>query len=104
MERYRPYYAQDADGVHFQVNVDVFVQAYVSQTVLHIAYGSSEPRAQCPATYLEHRGTSTARCGDVFHAFGPETVLVRQQRLSCTGPRRRSVLYLAVDRNKSVRP
>ena len=56
MERYEPYYAQDTDGVHFQVNVDgVFVQAYVSRTILHIAYGSSEPRAQCLATYLEHR-------------------------------------------------
>ena len=71
MERYEPYYAQDTDGVHFQVNVDgVFVQAYVSRTILHIAYGSSEPRAQCLATYLEHREDIDLRIEPIAKAVG----------------------------------
>jgi hypothetical protein len=82
MDRYDPYYAQDTDGVHFQVNVDgVFVQAYVSRTILHIAYGSSEPRAQCLATYLEHREDIDSAVRRRVHAIGPETVLVRQHEI-----------------------
>lgn len=82
MDRYDPYYAQDTDGVHFQVNVyGVFVQAYVSRTILHIAYGSSEPRAQCLATYLKHREDVDAAVRRRVHAFGPETVLVRQHEI-----------------------
>lgn len=82
MDRYDPYYAQDTDGVHFQVNVyGVFVQAYVSRTILHIAYGSSEPRAQCLATYLEHCEDIVRAVRRRVHAFGPETVLVRRHEI-----------------------
>lgn len=82
MNRFDPYYAEDTDGVHFEVEVEgQWVLAYVGRKILHQAYGPIESKAQCLATYLEHRARIEAAARRRVLADGQETVLLRRQEI-----------------------
>lgn len=82
MDRYDPYYAQDTDGVHFAVDVDgQFVQAYISRSVLGLAYGATAPGQDCLDAYVAHCGVIDAAVRRRVRLCGPETVIVQPEEL-----------------------
>lgn len=82
MNRFDPYYAEDTDGVHFEVEVEGhWVLGYVGRKTLHQVYGPIESQAQCLATYLEHRAEIDAAARRRVLADGPESVLLRRDEI-----------------------
>ncbi len=78
MDRFEPYFADDTDGVHFQVCIDgQFVQAYVARAVLEQVFGISARGRDCVDVYLRHRAAIDAAVMRRVRVEGPETVLVR---------------------------
>ncbi|MBL8343845.1 MAG: DUF1488 family protein [Rubrivivax sp.] len=78
MQRYEPYYAEDTNGVHFEVCVDGLpVQAYVAGAVLAGAYGPMAPGSECVSAYLAHRTLIDAVVVRRVHAEGRDTILLR---------------------------
>lgn len=78
MDRYEPYYAEDTDGVHFQVLVGgTHVQAYVSRLLLTRCCGTCVAPAACVAVYLENRRSIDAAVERRVMRDGPETVVLK---------------------------
>lgn len=88
MERYEPYYADDTDGVHFQVCVDgCYVQAHVGRTVLARRYGVVIDTPGCVAAYLAHKTELDEAVVRRVRLEGPETVVLQLAELvDAAGP------------------
>lgn len=83
MQRTEPYYAEDTNGVHFEVRVGGLpVQAYVAATVLAAAFGPMAPGSDCVCAYLAHRDLIDAVVVRRVHAEGRETILLRAADLA----------------------
>lgn len=73
-----PYYADDTEGVHFEVRVgNAYVQAYISHRALSQLCGLLAPGDDCVAAYVSNREAIDAAVNRRVRTKGPETVLVQ---------------------------
>lgn len=88
MQRHRPYFAKDTDGVHFQVAVDgAPVWAHVGRDVLIRRYGT--PSAAQPdwvALYLDHQKELDACVSRLAGRDAGDIVIVRFTDLATDQP------------------
>lgn len=56
MKRYAPYYADDTDGVHFEVKFEgSYIQAHLSRSVMAVHYRLDPNFRDWVAVYLAHK-------------------------------------------------
>ena len=77
---FEPYYADDTDGVQFQVCLHgAHVSAYVACKLLASCYG---PADDCLAMFHQHREEIDSAALRRVKVEGPETVILRAKDLS----------------------
>ena len=82
MMEFEPYFADDTDGVHFQVCVDgIDVLAHVGRQVLARRYGADLQKCDCVALFVAHRAELMSAAVRHVRAQGPETVILRLAEL-----------------------
>lgn len=78
MQPNEPYYADDTNGVHFEVCVDGLpVHAYVAAAVLARVYGPVAPGSDCVSAYLSNRDPIDAVVVRRVRSEGRDTILLR---------------------------
>lgn len=77
MNRIEPYYADDTNGVIFEVCVDgVLVQAHVGLQLLSARYGAPALHEDWADVYLDHQHEIDQAVAICARAHGPETVIL----------------------------
>lgn len=85
MVRYEPYFADDTDGVHFQVCVDgTYVYAHAGRQVLARSFGIVAHDADWIAVYWKHRSVIDACVVRRVRRDGFETVILRLDELAAS--------------------
>ena len=86
MERVEPYYAEDTDGVHFQVLLGApLVRAYAGRDLLLKRYGPPAPGNDWVTVYLRHR-REIDRCAErIAGRQEQDTVILRLHDLQEQG-------------------
>jgi hypothetical protein len=79
VNRYDPYYAQDTEGIHFEVCVDgVFVQAHAGAALLAARFASGGAAPDLMTLFASHRAELECAVRRRVRAKGAETVILRQ--------------------------
>lgn len=79
VNRYDPYYAQDTEGIHFEVCVDgVFVQAHAGSALLMAQSAAGGAAPDLMTLFVSHRAELERAVRRRVRAKGPETVILRQ--------------------------
>ena len=72
-----PYYAEDTDGIHFEVCVDgVFVQAHAGADLLTSRFAARDRTLDVMALFMRHRADLERAVKRRVRAEGPETVIL----------------------------
>jgi hypothetical protein len=83
---YDPYYAEDTDGIHFEVCVDgVFVQAHAGAALLIACFTEADEDLDVMAIFRRHRAELERAVDRKVRATGPETVVLRRIDLDVPG-------------------
>lgn len=78
MKRYPPYYAEDTDGVHFEVEFDrSYVQAHLGRAVMIVHYRLDPDFRDWVACYLTHKDEVDACVLQRILKDGRDTVILR---------------------------
>ena len=84
-----PYYADDTQGVHFQVRVgEYIVQAHVSGRLLARTWGEPEQPGDWLSVWHAHRGVLEAAVVRRVHDRSRETVVLQARDLMSAPDRR----------------
>ena len=79
MTHYDPYYAEDTDGIHFEVCVaGVFVQAHAGAALLTECFAAADENPDVMAIFTRHRAELEQAVNRKVRAAGPETVVLRR--------------------------
>lgn len=82
MERYEPYYADDTQGVHFEVSVDgAYVQAHVSKHVMTARYRLPAGFRGWVDAYRAHKEEINACVLRTAKAYGRTIVILQLKDL-----------------------
>ena len=82
MERYEPYYADDTQGVHFEVGVDgTYVQAHVSKQVMTLRYGLPVGFREWVDAYRAHKEEINACVVRTAKSYGRTIVILQLKDL-----------------------
>lgn len=83
MKRYPPYYAEDTDGVHFEVQFEgTYVQGHLSRTMMAVHFRLDPNFRDWAAVYLAHKDEVDACVLRRILKDGRDTVILRLRDLS----------------------